>query len=209
MLNGLCFWPTYEKNMAAQKSKAASVLDGISRDGRRPSQLLSHIDERLDDVSIDDIKKEMLLRQMPREVRHALSQQVKTKTATELAEMADSYFDQEGKPLHVSNATVSSLSSRFEKVTIEDLPEDNDTEVNAAFSFQRGRSTFQQGSQQSRQQQSSSKFRSGRSKSRAPDIVDGLCWPHRKFQDKAYRCSPGCTKYATFQAGNAQAGKRK
>ena len=196
-----------------QQQKAASVLDGISRNDRRPTQLLAFIDEQLDDVSIEDIKKEMLLRQLPREVRHALSESSKTATVTELAEQADHYFDREGKQLNAASGTaVNSIRSEEDSTTQEG-------DINAAFGNQaRSQRTFQsqprpqqpasgEASRFSARQGNRSSNGSSRSKSR-PRLYDGECYYHYKFKDQAQRCELGCKRNGKVAAGNGQAGRR-
>ena len=192
-----------------QQQKAASVLDGISRDGRRPTQLLSVIDDRLDNVTIDEIKREMLLRQLPREVRHALSEKSKTASATELANLADNYFDREGKPLNAAADSVSSIQSNG------DTASEDETGINATFGGQNRGRNFQRarqqqaapGGQNGTTPQSTNRFRNrNRSKSR-PRLYDGECYYHHKFKDQAEKCEEGC-KFAKSPAGNGQAGRR-
>lgn len=190
-----------------QQQKAASVLDGVSRDGRRPTQLLAFIDDRLDDVTIDDIKKEMLLRQLPREIRHALAVTVKTATAKALAEQADHYFDRDGKPLNA--AADPSVNSVQQHENIVD-----DTEVNAALgnpnrgrsSFLRNESNGASSTSSSSQSWNRSASRNNRSKSR-PRLYDGHCYFHHKFKDQAKKCEDGC-KFNKSASGNGQAGRR-
>ena len=198
-----------------QQQKADSALDGINRDGRRPTQLLALIDDRLDNVSIEDIKKEMLLRQLPREVRHALSETAKTATSSELAEKADHYFDREGKQLNTATASVNTLGENEEDATNAE-----DRQINAAFG-NRSRSNFQSRPRQqqpatpgtsnnssSRQWSSSSnRQENGRSKSR-PRLYDGECYFHNKFKDQARKCEQGCKHNGKVASGNEQAGKR-
>ena len=198
-----------------QQQKASSVLDGINRDGRRPTQLLAFIDDRLNNVSVEDIKKEMLLRQLPREVRHALSEAAKTATASELAERADHYFDREGKLL---NAATASNVNAVDDSRI--APTADEPGINAAFSNQSQNSA----SWRPRQQQpsstgsssqsssrtwssSSSRQRNGCSQSR-PRLYDGECYFHHKFKEQAQKCEQGCKHKGKVASGNGQAGRR-
>ena len=188
-----------------QQQKAASVLDGINREGRRPTQLLAHMDSQIDDVTIDEIKKEMLLRQLPRQVRHALSGMIKTATAAQLAEQADDYFDREGTPLNSeSPANVNHVSKDNQDDVIE---AEQQGDVNATLGGQpRGRSSFRP-RQPPQPQGSSNRGSSARSRSR-PRLVDGECFYHQKFKDQALKCQPGCKHQGTFSSGNGQAGRR-
>ena len=188
-----------------QQQKAAAVLDGITRDGRRPTQLLAFIDNQLDDVSIDDIKK-MLLRQLPREVRHALSEQARTATAAQIAEKADNYFHRDGRPANADSATAPV------NLIGDDLPASDEAEINAALGRQPRRQSTnpaRQSARSSSNPDTRSRPTNSRSKSR-PHLYDGECFYHHKFKDQARRCMPGCKREENSNAnsGNGQAGRR-
>ena len=94
------------------EQKAASVIEGTEREGRTPSQLLSVIKEKADNVTLDDIFKEQLLRRLPASIRMHLTSQMDGKTAEEVATAADAYFDPEGRVKNKTNATdVNSLQA--------------------------------------------------------------------------------------------------
>lgn len=94
-----------DKHGRTTEQKASSVIEGTEREGRTPSQLLSVMKERADNVTLDDIFKEQLLRRLPSEVRMHLTDQMLNKSAEEVASAADAYFDKEGK---VKNKTSAS-----------------------------------------------------------------------------------------------------
>ena len=56
------------------------MIDGVKRDGRRPSQLFAQIKDLSKDATIDDVRKELLMREMPSTVRSALAEKIKTMT---------------------------------------------------------------------------------------------------------------------------------
>ena len=191
-----------------QQQKAASVLDGISRDGRRPTQLLAVIDDRLDNVSVDDIKKEMLLRQLPREVRHALSEIADTASAEELAKRADNYFDREGKQLNAeAGTTVNAIQE--EK---NDTANTEEGGINAAFGNPNRGQNFRSRPQQQQSAPgnvSNTPYRQGNGRSKSkPRLISGECFYHNKFKDQALRCQEGCKHKGQVASGNGQAGRR-
>lgn len=48
------------------------------------------------------------------------------------------------------------------------------------------------------------RFRSKSRDRRSPNkIENGMCWYHKKFQQQAQKCSPGCKFFAKFNQGNA------
>ena len=88
-----------------RKQEVQSILNGTPRDGRRPSNLIEAIRERAGETTIEDIFKELLMKEMPPSVRQLVAGKVKESTPEELAELCDVHFDQQGKLLESSNAT--------------------------------------------------------------------------------------------------------
>ena len=87
------------------KDRALSVLNGTPREGRTPSQLLAVMKDKAGSVSLDDIMKEQLLKQLPHEVLKQIVDRVDNLTCEETAKLADAWFDKDGKTLLSSNAT--------------------------------------------------------------------------------------------------------
>ena len=88
-----------------KKDRALTVITGTPREGRTPSQLAAVMKEKAGDVSVDDILKEQLLRQLPSDVLKHLVDRVDKLTFDETAKLADSWFDRDGKPLIQTSAT--------------------------------------------------------------------------------------------------------
>ena len=88
-----------------KKDRALSVINGTPREGRTPSQLVAVMKEKAGTVSLDDILKEQLLKQLPQEVFKQIVDRVDNLTCEETAKLADSWFDKDGKSLISSNAT--------------------------------------------------------------------------------------------------------
>ena len=82
------------------RQEAQYIRGQFSRDGRRPTQMLSHIKERVKKVSVDDILKEIIVSSLPVEIQQMIQERVKDLSADEAAKVADNYFDQEGRVLH-------------------------------------------------------------------------------------------------------------
>ena len=87
------------------KDRALSVLNGTPREGRTPSQLVAVMLDKAGSVSLDDILKEQLLKQLPQDVLKQIVDRVDGLTCEETAKLADSWFDKDGKPLLTSNAS--------------------------------------------------------------------------------------------------------
>ena len=86
-----------ERYGRTRQQMVQSLLNGPSRDGRRPTELAAYINEQIGDVTIDDIKKEVLLKAMPGVVRQHLSSKLDTLDFKETAKECDKYFDKSGK----------------------------------------------------------------------------------------------------------------
>ena len=88
-----------------KKDRALAVINGIPREGRTPSQLAAVMKEKAGAVTVDDILKEQLLKQLPPDVLKHLVDRVEKLTFDETAKLADSWFDRDGKPLLQTSAT--------------------------------------------------------------------------------------------------------
>ena len=94
------------------KQQAQSVINGTPRDGRTPSQLVALMKERAGTVTLDDILKEQLLKELPTEVHRQIVDKVDALTFEQTGELADKYFDKDGKQLLSSSAsTVNNIGS--------------------------------------------------------------------------------------------------
>ena len=89
-----------------KKQEAQSVINGTPRDGRTPSQLVAIMKEKAGTVTLDDILKEQLLKELPSEVQRQIVDKVDTLTFEQTGELADKWFDKEGKML-LSNSSSS------------------------------------------------------------------------------------------------------
>ena len=99
-----------KKHGRTLKQMANSIITGTPREGRCPSQLWSVMKERAGTVTLDDIMKEQFMKQMPPTVREHMQTKLKDKTGKEVAEMADVYFDPDGKLIE-QPSTASGINS--------------------------------------------------------------------------------------------------
>ena len=110
-----------EEYGTTKQQRASVFIDGLKRDGLRPSQYAATLNEKTKDVSIDDIKKEMLLREMPIDVRRMLQERIQTLSFKDAAKIADNYFDADGKPKHSPNpASINEVSEHSQGVPTGD-----------------------------------------------------------------------------------------
>ena len=88
-----------------KKDRALSVINGTPREGRTPTQLVAVMKEKAGEVSLDDILKEQLLKQLPQEVLKQIVDRVDQLTCDETAKLADAWFNKDGKLLISADAT--------------------------------------------------------------------------------------------------------
>ena len=212
-----------------RRQMAATLIDGIKRDGLRPSQFFAKLTNLSRDATVDDVRKELLLRELPSSVRHTLSQQLESQDGEQLALLADSFFDRDGRPLHSSNASSTNLVSHasddltegFTALYVDDesRQESEDFEVNNVNRPGRSFPKTSSSSSRSKSRPPRAQSKSSSSNSSAPSAREpknpasfssqpaDQCWYHWKFGREAKQCQPGC-KWAKSQ-GNGRVGSRK
>ena len=183
-----------------KREQANALLSGIRRDGRRPTQFLAQIVEKTKDLTLDDIRKEIVLRDLPPQVCHALSAYTKDSSAEEIAKLADDYFDREGQHLH-AEATAPAASETFSEEdninavgfqqkgktkapTGNFTPAFDDNQSSSAANNDRPPQNQRMGQQQQRQQSNS-------------QHSSPLCRYHSKWGDAAIKCAPGCVHFSS------------
>ena len=206
-----------------KEQQAALFLNGIPREGLRPTQHLAKIKDLTKDIELDDLLKEMVLKDLPKSIRQSLAERT-TLTSEEAAKAADHYFDKDGRPKHDNGASTVN--------NIDDVPglvetEDEGDQINA---IQRGkfrgghssRGKNRQFRPQPPQQkaftpafsepQANNDKNKSQSQNRKPTLQQ-ICRFHRQFGNKAFNCEPGCQFKPRPQqggnpTGNGQAGRR-
>ena len=198
----------------SKAQRVAAVLDDLKRDGHRPSHLLAHLRERTQDVTMDDVYKEKILRALPVDVRRTLQSQLKLLDAEGLGELADTHFDQQGRQLNAPP----------EASTVNAVTEDDDDDapinsINRRPNNSRNRGGFYNGSR-------SNNFSGPRSGSAANSLPrpagrpaaptslpnEKLCLFHKRYGDDTRNCQTGCSRFDPFtaarNAGNGRGGRR-
>ena len=84
-------------------------MGDLPRNSMKPSQYLVQLEDETKDVTLDDIKKEHLLKTIPPRIREIMGKAVDSKTAEEVAKMADAYFDNQGRPLEKSATSINNV----------------------------------------------------------------------------------------------------
>ena len=93
-----------------KRQQIQSLITGADFDGLQPSAVCALMKERAGQVTVDDIIKEHIYRRLPIDLQRQLAQEAETLTSSELSELADSFYDKDGRPLHTaSNASVNAI----------------------------------------------------------------------------------------------------
>ena len=92
-----------------KEARCSVYLDGIKRNGLRPSDHLALIRDRAKEVSIDDLQKQLILRELPSDVKKLVQDKVATLDAAATASLADKHFSKDGQPLN-SNSSINNVT---------------------------------------------------------------------------------------------------
>ena len=98
-----------------RQQEAQTLLKGIPRDGRRPSDFASHVLELSENATIDDVRKEVFLQQMPKELSLHIASRVKDLSLQGTADVCDEFFDQNGKLINAAPPSVNHVASSLKQ----------------------------------------------------------------------------------------------
>ena len=213
----------------SREQQASLFLRGIPREGLRPTQHLAKIRDLTKDVTLDDLIKEMVLRDLPTTIRQSLAERTDL-SAEDAAKAADHYFDKEGRPKHqATNTEVNSLTDNLNSLDVGEEQEDENGQVNAVQrgrfrnnNHYRGRNPLgrpQQQQQQHRKPNPSTWHSQPKPNSRSTTVepsktsLKQICRFHLNYGEKAVSCEPGCQfrakpQQSSHQTGNGAAGRR-
>ena len=205
------------------KQQALSVINGTSRDGRTPSQLVAVMKEKAGSVTLDDVFKEQLLKELPPEIHRQIIDKVDGLSFEQTGELADKWFDKEGKPLLATTPSTinsvtrpstpsSSASAAASTFTTPFEDPDEEADINAvrfrqgqkqSFRVRNGSSTRgrsqnggQRGGNSNRPQENSNGSGNGKG-SGSGSSQKKVCPFHIKYGDEAERCLPWCILHPT------------
>ena len=195
-----------------KQQKTAIILDGFKRDGRRPSQYVAALEEKTKDIDLNDVKKEMLIRELPTDVQRMLQERIDSLSLQEAANFADAYFDQDGKLRQTNRtASVNAVHEEPENST-SSFGDDADgiNAVNRRFQNQRNSNSNnpQRGGGRGRFQNRGNSSATPQPKPAAKPIDPSLCFYHNEYGSKAKKCDVGCSRFDEKRfPGNGKAGK--
>ena len=189
------------------RQQCASILDGVPRDGRRPSEMLAHIKDKAGTITLDDIFKEMVIRSLPTEVQRTIADKTDRMSADQAVELADLYFDKDGQPIH--NTPSASVAVVEEQAEVENESES----VNYVNRTGKGRPNSHMISQKTswKKPMPNAAYPPRQNSTRPKSRLTTLCFAHANFGDKAYSCEEGCQRFGQPLAkrpSNPNAGKR-
>ena len=123
------------------KQEALSVINGTPREGKTPSQLVALMKERAGKVTLDDVLKEQLLKELPADIHRQIVDRVDGLSFEETGQLADKWFDKDGKPLlSTTPSTVHSIAAQGNPPRLSNPPPTasaaaSSTDYNASSNF--------------------------------------------------------------------------
>ena len=150
-----------QRHGKTKKQKVAAILEPMHMDGRTPSQYYAKLKQNYGDITLDDIVKEICVRQLPVDLQQTMCKDTEDLSAKDMMKHADRYFNPDGSRIHKKEPTVNAVkapanSTTFSQPFVDKDTDDNNTDINAV----RGRDNNQRG------RQNGNGFDGGRSQSR-------------------------------------------
>ena len=199
------------------RQKVASVLEPAQMDGRTPLQFLARLQQDSDGITLDDIFKEICMRQLPTDIQHVICKATESMDATEMMTYAESFYNPDGsrllkKPAAVNsvevnaNATSSSFTSAFNDNNNDEASGGDVNAIRGRQNFQKSR-PFNNNNNYSRSKSRGRSFGGGGGgfsggngfnnvsrQNNKPQQDPTLCFYHNTFGDRAKKCDIGCAK---------------
>ena len=97
-----------------KKDRVHTIFNGVPRESRRPKQLAAHIRDLVGSITLDDVLRELMLKEIPQDVRRLAATAIEDLDFQETADYLDKFFDKQGRVLNASNTTsnVNSVKSQ-------------------------------------------------------------------------------------------------
>ena len=92
-----------------QRQKAAAILEPIQMDGRTPSTYFAKLKQSYDNITLDDVVKEICIRQLPSDLQQTICKDTESMSAKEMMSFADKFYNPDGSRLHKKPASVNAV----------------------------------------------------------------------------------------------------
>ena len=131
-----------------KRQKVSAILEPIQMDGRTPSQYFAKLKQNYGEITLDDIVKEICIRQLPTDLQQTIYKDTESLPAKEMMQFADKYYNPDGSRVHKKQPSVnvvkaSSNPTTFTQPFVNNDNDDDNAEINAV----RGRNNAQHGRQ--------------------------------------------------------------
>ena len=199
-----------------KQQRAAIILDGFKRDGKRPSQFVALLNEKTKDIDLEDVKKEMLVREMPTEVQRMLQERIEGLSLEDAAKAADAYFDQDGKPRQVNRTSQVNAVNNPIQESPRDFTSafcDESDDINAVGRRWQGQRNGgnQRGNRNPNQKSGPNKSvpnqQAPQTKPSSKVNDPSLCFYHNEYGTRAKKCDVTANGQPCARSGNGRAGK--
>ena len=168
----------------SEEEKIEDVLRNVTRGDRTPSELLQYMRSQLGTKNVSDkVLRTMWMDRLPRSVNQIIAPLMRTAALDDLAESADLVFSRVDNSVNTVRTTEPVAQTSIER-TLADLQQQVKDLRIALQRQERGRTPCKCDHNRT---QSRSRDRSAR---------DGLCFYHRRYGDKARKCTPPCNHSA-------------
>ena len=210
------------------RQKVTAILEPSQMDGRTPLQYLARLEQNIDGISLDDVKKEICIRQLPSDIQQLICKSTENMTVEETMRYAESFYNPDGSRIHKKPPAINVVRQQqptAQPTAFTPLFDDDDESVQQQtdVNFVRGRQNDNRNRGGFGNNNSNNNNRS-KSRSRAfgnnnnnnnasygnrnnnnnrqqPKNDPSLCFYHNLFGDKAKKCDVGCAK---AKPGNGQ-----
>ena len=197
---------------ATKQQRVSVIIDGFKREGRKPSQYAALLNDKTKEITLDDIKKEMLLREMPTDVQRMLQERMELLSFEDAAKIADAYFDQEGRPRHTNKTAPINSIRGADSECLQD--HDDINAIGRRAPNRRPGAPSNNPPRENRSQPTKgwharTAQHTSATNAQPKNSTRGICFYHDLHGDNAERCNVGCPRYdeKRFQ-GNGRAGLR-
>ena len=168
----------------SEEERIENVLRNVTRGDRSPSELLQYMKTQLGSQNVSDkVLRSMWMERLPKSVTQIIAPMMRTAALEDLAESADLVFSRLDHSIHAIKTPEPVPQSSLERALADLQQQVNDLRI-ALQRQDRSRTPARRDSNRTQ------------SRSRDRSTLNGLCYYHRRFGDKAKKCTSTCTHKA-------------